>query len=229
MKIYFVRHGHPNYEKDCLTELGKLQAAAAAERLAECGISEIYASTCGRAMETAGFLAEKLGLEVVPLEFMREIAWGAKDGGEVLFDGHPWMIADHLANQGEDLLREDWREREPFVRSLTPQSFQTVSEGIDAWLEGLGYRREGNYYRTVGETTAKTVALFSHGGSSSVVLSHLFGLAFPYVCATLHPDFTSVTVVEFSDEVGRLAPPRALLVNDARHIQGIEEENSFGR
>lgn len=33
MKIYFIRHGHPNYKKDCLTELGHLQAAAAAIEL----------------------------------------------------------------------------------------------------------------------------------------------------------------------------------------------------
>ena len=49
MRIVFVRHGHPNYELDCLTELGHLHAEAAAKRVADEGISEIYASTCGRA------------------------------------------------------------------------------------------------------------------------------------------------------------------------------------
>ena len=53
MRIVFVRHGHPNYEKDCLTDLGRLHAAAAAERLAAEGITEIYSSTCGRAYETS--------------------------------------------------------------------------------------------------------------------------------------------------------------------------------
>ena len=33
MRIVFVRHGHPNYEKDCLTELGHRHAEAAALRL----------------------------------------------------------------------------------------------------------------------------------------------------------------------------------------------------
>jgi len=36
MRIIFVRHGHPNYEKDCLTELGHRQAEAAAQRLKDC-------------------------------------------------------------------------------------------------------------------------------------------------------------------------------------------------
>jgi len=47
MRIVFVRHGHPNYEKDCLTELGHRQAAAAAERLRHEGVEKIYSSTCG--------------------------------------------------------------------------------------------------------------------------------------------------------------------------------------
>ena len=33
MRIIFVRHGHPNYEKDCLTDLGVLHAKAVAQRL----------------------------------------------------------------------------------------------------------------------------------------------------------------------------------------------------
>ena len=32
MRIIFVRHGEPDYEHDCLTETGKLQAVDAAER-----------------------------------------------------------------------------------------------------------------------------------------------------------------------------------------------------
>ena len=38
MRIIFVRHGHPDYVHDCLTDLGHLQATAAAERLRDEGI-----------------------------------------------------------------------------------------------------------------------------------------------------------------------------------------------
>ena len=41
MRIIFVRHGEPDYAHDCLTEMGKLQAVAAAERLRNEGIEEI--------------------------------------------------------------------------------------------------------------------------------------------------------------------------------------------
>ena len=55
MRIIFVRHGEPDYVHDCLTEKGKIQAAAAAERLRDEGIAEIYSSPLGRARETADY------------------------------------------------------------------------------------------------------------------------------------------------------------------------------
>ena len=96
MLIYFVRHGHPDYAKDCLTELGARQAAAAAERLKGCGISRIYSSTMGRAAQTAGYTAALLGLEVDQLDFMREIGWRPDDGTLIPADGHPWLLSDIL-------------------------------------------------------------------------------------------------------------------------------------
>ena len=71
MRIVFVRHGEPDYTHDCLTETGRLQAEAAAERLEREGITEIYASPMGRARETASFTARRLGLPVTVLPFMR--------------------------------------------------------------------------------------------------------------------------------------------------------------
>ena len=61
MRIIFVRHGEPDYARDCLTPTGKRQAAAAARRLEREGIQEIYASPMGRARETAQFTADLLG------------------------------------------------------------------------------------------------------------------------------------------------------------------------
>ena len=64
MRIIFVRHGEPDYARDCLTEKGRLQALAAAERLREEGIEEIYSSPLGRAAETAAAASDALGLPV---------------------------------------------------------------------------------------------------------------------------------------------------------------------
>ena len=41
MLLYIVRHGDPDYEKDCLTERGKLQAEAVGKRIFDSGINQI--------------------------------------------------------------------------------------------------------------------------------------------------------------------------------------------
>ena len=53
MLLYYIRHGEPIYDPDMLTELGKRQAEAAAERRAPAGIEKIYASTSSRAIQTS--------------------------------------------------------------------------------------------------------------------------------------------------------------------------------
>lgn len=219
MRIVFVRHGHPNYANDCLTELGHVHAEAAAERLMGEGIGEIHASSCGRAVETAQHTASRLGLEIVQHDFIREIGWGSTDGSELLHNGHPWLVAEDLTQKGMDLTRADWRETEPFCRNRVVQCVDHVGEGTDRWLAALGYARDGRLYRVTRSDTDRTVAMFSHAGSSSAALAQMFNLPFPYVCATLAPDFTAITVVTLSDEPGALTMPRFEIANDARHIR----------
>lgn len=227
MRIYFVRHGHPDYKNDCLTALGHRQAAAAAERLGNCGIERVFASTKGRALQTAEHTAQRLGLEVIPCDFMREIDWRPLDGASILKDGHPWDISDVYASEGKSLIDEAWQTREPYCKSRLVESFQTVTSGIDAWLAELGYQREGEYYR-VGKVAHKTVAMFSHGGSSSAALSHILNIPFPQLCGLTHPDFTSITVLQLSDKSEKLFYPQLFLFNDARHIEGLDVENTYG-
>ena len=64
MRIIFVRHGHPNYELDCLTPLGHKHGEEVAERLRQEPIEKIYSSTCGRALETAEHIDRNFGLGV---------------------------------------------------------------------------------------------------------------------------------------------------------------------
>lgn len=228
MDIYFVRHGDPNYEKDCLTELGHKQAQAAAERLAGSNISEIYSSVRGRAVQTAEYTANKFGLDIVPCDFMIEINWRSIDGQPILENGHPWLVVDHLVAEGKSLRDEDWRTKEPFCKSMIVNSQKKVSEGIDNLLEGLGYRREGEYYRVVGENTKKNIAIFSHCGSSAVAMAHMLNIPLPQFFGSLRAGFTSITVIRFSDTIGALCAPELFLFNDLRHIENIKSENIFG-
>ena len=224
MLIYFVRHGHPNYRLDCLTELGRKHAAAAAERLRDAGIEKIYASTHGRATETAEYTAKLLGLEVVPCEFMREISWKSLSDEPILLGGHPWNIADAMAAEGVTLTDTNWKQKEPFCKSHLAGRVTLVEEGIDAFLADLGYTREGEYYRVTKEDEHKTIAIFSHAGSSSAAIAHLMNIPFMQFCGYLHPDFTSISVISLPNRIGEKVIPRAVLLCDSRHIEGITEE-----
>ena len=226
MRIIFVRHGHPNYEKDCLTELGHRQAEAAAQRLKDEGVERIYSSTCGRAFETAQHLGDVIGLPGVGCDFMREIKWGSVDG-EAYADGHPWTIADKMVANGEPLVDPTWRDHPEFRRNRLLACCDKVAAGADAWLAELGYVREGAYYR-VQSGAPKAIAAFGHGGETAAMLTHLFNLPFPFACQAMGPDYTGITIVDFPDKPGELVAPRFALMNDARHIKGMTVSNFYG-
>ena len=229
MKIIFVRHGQPDYVNDCLTELGHKQAAAAAMRLADYGIERIYSSTNGRALQTAAHTADRIGQEIVRCDFMREITWGPSDDAPVLADGQPWDVGAILVSEGKSLLSRNWENEEPLCHSALVQSVDAVRRGFDAWLSALGYQREGEYYRVMREDTYKAVAMFSHGGSSSVAMSHMLNVPFLQFCRAFMMHFTSITEISLSGKVGELIYPRMLIFNDAAHTSELYAKNVFGR
>ena len=219
MRIVFVRHGEPDYERDCLTETGRRQALAAAARLERENITEIYSSPMGRARETAACTAERLGLPIHILDFMHEISWG---GPGVAENGHPWTLGDYMiAREDFDFYGNDWRKHPYFEKNEALNYYDMIAEKIDAFLLSQGYRHEGaRYYCDTREQ--KTIALFSHGGSGGCALSHLLALPFPYVCSVLPYDFTSIIILDFPVEKGSYVHTRVELFNDCAHIHKTE-------
>ena len=85
----------------------------------------------------------------------------------------------------------------------------------------------GNAYR-VGKNTDRTIAVFSHGGSSVSAIAHMMNLTIPFVSYVLQPDYTSVMELILSDEEGSLTSPRFGLMHDAKHIDHLKVETVFG-
>ena len=221
MRIIFVRHGEPDYAHDCLTEMGRLQAVDAAERLRNEGIEEIFSSPLGRAAETAAATADLLKRPVQTLDYMRELHWGSIDGTSLPSDGHPWDLADLMAEEGWDLTNPGWREHPYFRNNQVTANADLVAEKTDEWLRTLGYEREGAFYRCVRpDNRQKTVALFSHGGSSAAAIGHILNLPFPYACGLFHLEFTGITIIRLDRNPGSRRLPCLELANDGRHIQG---------
>ena len=225
MIITFVRHGHPNYAHDCLTELGHNQAAAPAERLESEGIEKLYASPQGRAQQTADPIAKKLSLEIETLPFMREIGWGAEDGSETPFGGHPWFVAWDMAAKGQTLTSPSYADEEPFRGNRVVPQAKEKSVFFDEFLATLGYTREGDFYR-VGKPAYKKVAIVSHAGSSTALIAHMLNWNLPLAYGIMDPQYTAVTELILSDEEGKLFTPKIGIMNDARHIRGIEGDTT---
>ncbi len=224
MRLIFVRHGEPDYEKDCLTELGKRQAEAAAERLAGEGIAEIYASPMGRASETAAFTAKRLGLPVQTLDYMHEISWG---GPGIPYEGHPWTVGDLMISQDDfDFYGKDWKQHPFFHNNVALKYLDEISTRFDSLLRLQGYRHEGTRYFCETDKD-KTIAVFSHGGSGACVLSHLLALPFPYVCTVLPYEFTSIIILEFPMRTGEYVHPRIELFNDTAHMKNVSSGLKF--
>ncbi|MBP5330491.1 MAG: histidine phosphatase family protein [Lachnospiraceae bacterium] len=127
---------------------------------------------------------------------------------------------DEMARQGIDLNCRDWREEPYFKTNRVLESVDCVEKGIDEWLAGFGYIREGAYYRhTAEEEKHRTVALFSHGGSSCAAMAHILNLPFSYACALLHIEFTGITILRFDRHAGPGTLPCLELANDGKHIR----------
>lgn len=227
MTIYFVRHGDPDYKNDCLTEIGRAQAEAAAKRVCTLGIEHIFSSTNGRALETAKFTAEPLGMDITHCDFMREIAWRSKDDEPIPENGHPWRLSTLFASEGRTLTEPKWRDTEPFCRSVIVSNAEKVQDGFDALMSTLGFTREGEYYRVSAPEVYKKIAIFSHGGSSSVVLAHLLNIPFPQLAGFLRPGFTSITAVTLNGNVGDLVYPILNFANDTLHLKDLNAKNRY--
>ncbi len=219
MRLVFVRHGEPDYQHDCLTEVGKEQAAKTAIRLKGEDIKAIYASPMGRAVETASYTAKDHGLEIIPLNFMHEIDWGhVKEGENLEHDGHPWSLGYKLLIENPEYIGSSaWDEHHYFKNNRCLDYYKLVAEGFDKFLASLGLVRKNGIYEYERENN-DTIALFAHGGSGAVMFSHVLNLPFPFVLTTLPYGVCSVSIIDFEAQMGNKAVPRLELFNDMGHL-----------
>lgn len=219
MRLLLIRHGDPDYDKDCLTGKGHRQAKVLAQRLMTEDIDEIYSSPLGRALETTKYFSVLSGIgEIRILDFMEEIRYGRE---EALYEsGNPWFGVQDLISEGWDARDSEWRTHPFFKDNTCTQDADKIFLRSDEWLAALGYEREGLYYRNKGgEEVDKNLALFCHGGAITAFMSHALNIPFPLALATLHLKHTSITILRFDKEEGSLAVPILELVNDHAHLK----------
>ena len=178
MTLILVRHGESEgnalgvfqgWKDYPLSELGRLQAAAAAERLSEAGASALYSSDLSRAHETGEIVAAKAGLTLEPRTALRERGFG----------------------EGEGLSWAQIRER--FGAEVR------IGEGSIPGEEPVEIfrKRISEEFDLLMESHRDDIAICtSHGGTISGIVAHVLGLP-PEGRARVRIANCSLTVVEF--------------------------------
>jgi broad specificity phosphatase PhoE len=156
MKLYFVRHGESEANvlriisnrdlPHSLTNTGRQQALALAQRLQACDITQIFTSPILRAVETATIIGQQLGLTPQTADALREYDCGVLEGKG---DGESWRLHEAYARawlQERDWARKpeqgecffDIRQRfVPFVQQLVAERNQATENVLLVGHGGL--------------------------------------------------------------------------------------------
>lgn len=161
MRLLFIRHGEPDYEKDSLTEKGFREAEILSEMLKDARIDYCYVSPLGRAKDTARPTLEKKQMQAL------ECGWLQEFPAKVIRPdkGYPINCWDFLpqdwTNVREYYDRDLWHQTDLMKEGEVLKEYEHVAKSFDALLERHGYVRDGNIYR-VRQANRDTLAFFCH-------------------------------------------------------------------
>lgn len=216
MILHIIRHGDPDYANDCLTDLGKRQAQALGAYLSGAGLTHLYASTMGRAQETAQFVSQATNLPVSLLNWTREIAG-------IQYDVPPYGRHPPFALPAQLLLAqapcyEGWETQTYLDDPHLMERVLEIRAGSDALLADHGYIREGFMYQ-VAPGSRDNIAVVCHGGMGATWLSHLLHLPLAAVWAGMYVACTSVTALVMEERGDGLASVRMIQMGDLTHTR----------
>jgi broad specificity phosphatase PhoE len=178
MDILLLRHAQPRWSEDGvsrvdpgLTDLGRRQAEAAAERLGDVRFDEVLVSTATRAVETAAPLRSRLarGTPVTSAPWLHEIR------NDPEWEGSPSTEVERIFAEARERSREEWWDGLPGGESFR-DFHRRVTSGLEDYLASHGIVRDHRGLWTVPDTAPQRVLAVAHAGTNSVVLGHLLGL-----------------------------------------------------
>ena len=219
MLLYIVRHGDPNYELDCLTERGHIQAEAVGKRIAASGINEIYSSPMGRARQTAAPACRLLNLPCHIEDWAHEVE-------EERLTPEPYGKLTSVSLIQNTYYRENGGIDLPYDRGFEAVGFRysdmkTATERIAAggrdFLERLGYKEENGVYKILRKNEDK-VALFCHTVMARAWLSTLLHIPIHLMWAGFQMTHTGVTVIEFKNNENGITAPYCRCFSDMSHL-----------
>ncbi len=199
-RVYLVRHGATELSAEdrfagavdvLLSDGGRDQARRLGERLASEPLAAVYASPMKRTMETARLIVASHGIEVQPVDGIREIAHGRWEGKT-------------RAEVERDFPEEYQRyEHDPYL--FAPEGGETglmvTSRALPALL------------RIVGSHPDQRVLVVSHKATIRLLLSSLLGFEPRKYRDRLDQSPCALNILDFKD----IAHARLTLFNDTSH------------
>jgi 2,3-bisphosphoglycerate-dependent phosphoglycerate mutase len=207
-ELYLIRHGDAlpdaeelqqgDYDAQYLSELGRRQAEALAERLADTRFDAIYTSPLRRTRQTAEPLSKRLGLLPETVDDLREVGLGQL--GPSLPEGASptevlQAMREHLHALGRHAARVGSWEGVP---GAEPRA--AFRERVRRAHDALAARHPGG-----------RIACFSHIATINVYLAEVLGIERDFFVPLAN---TSISIV-------RVRAPRrmALAINDVSHLR----------
>lgn len=190
-KIYLIRHAeaegnlyriaHGQYD-GLITDRGYRQIEVLKRRFADIPVDAVYSSDLFRARTTARAIYEPKGLELHLEPDFREVHLGC-------WEGHIWQ---ELNTRYEEQMYCFNRQLDKFC----VEGSETAQQVLDRFIPALR--------RVAAENEGKTVAIFSHGAATRMVLGALSGLPLSEVGQTPHGDNTAVSLLEVEGDAIRI-------------------------
>jgi broad specificity phosphatase PhoE len=176
VEVLLIRHGEPEWVRDGLsvddpplTERGRSQAEALADRLGDLEVDEIWVSPLRRAQQTAQPAATRLGLEPRTFEWLAEIR-------APRWDGTPVEVVERVfATTWTRPLDELW-DGLPGGESFRAFHRRVVG-GLHGHIDGLGIvatSDDPRLWKLV--EPDRRVAVVAHGGTNATLLAYLLGI-----------------------------------------------------
>ena len=227
MKLIFIRHADPDYERDDLTETGYREAEALIGRLKRIGPDYIYVSPLGRAKKTMEIALEGKTEGIPVLDYLQEFPGmidrpDITDRKKICWDWLPqdWTVYEDFYSY------EHWADHPAMKGGKIAELYEHVTSEFEKLLEKHGYRKEGKYFRVL-EGNHDTIVFFCHFGLESVLLSYLLSIS-PMIlwhgtCAAP----SSITEVYTEERVKGIASFRIVSLGDTSHLYENHLEPSF--
>jgi broad specificity phosphatase PhoE len=222
MLLIYVRHGDPNYETDTLTEIGLKQAADVADFLSVYGVDQIFSSTANRAIQTAIPTANRLGLEITPIDFAHEkYPWK-----NMTIETPSGFVWPYQSNEVIDLFHTEeitnlgyhWYKHPLFIKGSYQEEMNRIQNESNRFFQELGYLHLGQgKYKVLHEHHDK-VAMFAHQGFGYAFLSLLLNIPYPIFCTHFELGLAEITLIEFKN-VGGYAYPKVISLSSNHHLK----------